>query len=161
MKELEHLLQSLEAQKFLQLQEGGRGSSITNGSTTTTTDGTTTEFIPNPFAQFFAYPQYSCSHMSNKFTCSKSNGAVADIEVTLIDTHANIRVLSARRLRQLSRMVSSFQTIYLNILHLNVTTLDHLVLYSISAKVCICQVCVYINPKIIYFINFVFHLYIQ
>nr|GMD98331.1 transcription factor bHLH71-like [Ipomoea batatas] len=63
--------------------------------------------------------------------------AAADIEVTLIETHANVRILSPRRkARQLSKMVAAFQTIMcMSVLHLNVTTFDLLVLYSISAKV--------------------------
>lgn len=126
-KELEHHLQSLEAQRFLLLQQNSGAN-----------DTTTTKFFPptpTPFAQFFAYPQYTCSaQLPNKCT-SKSKAAIADIEVTLIETHANVRILSRRRVRQLSKMVTGLQTLYLTILHLNVTTLDPLVLYSISAKV--------------------------
>lgn len=122
-KELEHLLQTLEAQKFLiqqQQHQEGVGNHDPNLST--------------PFSQFFGYPQYTCSQNSNKCT-SKTKASIADIEVTLIETHANVRILSRKRLTQLSKMVACFQTLYLSILHLNVTTLDPLVLYSISAKV--------------------------
>lgn len=87
-----------------------------------------------PFAQFFVYPQYTWSQIPNKYT-SKTKAAIADIEVTLIETHANLRILSRRSPRQLSKMVVGFQTLHLSILHLNVTTMDPLVLYSISAKV--------------------------
>ncbi|KAK3029898.1 hypothetical protein RJ639_038521 [Escallonia herrerae] len=124
-KELEHLLQSLEAQKSPTLQQGGPNDTIT------------TSFLPStttPFAQFFAYPQYTCPEIPNKYI-SKSNAAVADIEVTLIETHANLRILTRRRLRQLSKLVAGFQALFLTILHFNITTLDPLVLYSISAKV--------------------------
>lgn len=127
-KELEHHLQSLEAQKFILLEQNKGGSE--NTSTTGASSSSS-----SPFAQFFSYPQYTCSsQLPNKYT-SKSKAAVADIEVTLIETHANVRILSQRRLRQLSKMVTGFQTLYLTILHLNVTTLDPLVLYSLSAKV--------------------------
>nr|GMD97333.1 transcription factor bHLH71-like [Ipomoea batatas]GMD99179.1 transcription factor bHLH71-like [Ipomoea batatas] len=134
-KELEHLLQSLEAEKLrLQRQQqpaagdGASGSGVKGSSFTT-----------NPFWQFFAYPQYTCSSpplIPNKCT-SKTSAAAADIEVTLIETHANVRILSPRRkARQLSKMVAAFQTIMcMSVLHLNVTTFDLLVLYSISAKV--------------------------
>ncbi|CAH1415252.1 unnamed protein product [Lactuca virosa] len=128
-KELEHLLQSLEAQKFIltqqqqqQQDEGGHNNNFNESST------------PPPFSQFFSYPQYTCSQIPNKYT-SKSKAAIADIEVTLIETHANIRILSHKRLTQLSKMVACFQTLHLSVLHLNVTTLDPLVLYSISVKV--------------------------
>ncbi|KAM0015685.1 putative transcription factor bHLH family [Helianthus debilis subsp. tardiflorus] len=127
-KELEHLLQSLEAQKFVftQQQEEGGGE---DGNFTKLTSSTAP-----PFSQFFSYPQYTCSQIPNKYT-SKSKAAVADIEVTLIETHANLRILSRKRLNQVSKMVACFQTLHLSVLHLNVTTLDPLVLYSISVKV--------------------------
>nr|GMD74743.1 transcription factor bHLH71-like [Ipomoea batatas] len=91
--------------------------------------------MPESYVQrFFSYPQYTCSpQLPNKYI-SKSKAAIADIEVTLIETHANIRILSMRRVRQLSKIVATFQTMCLSTLHLNVTTLDSLILYSISAK---------------------------
>jgi hypothetical protein len=69
-----------------------------------------------------------------------------DLEVTLIETHANIRILSRRRgfrwstlattkPPQLSKLVASLQSLSLSILHLSVTTLDNYAIYSISAKV--------------------------
>ncbi|KAL1568891.1 transcription factor bHLH71-like [Salvia divinorum] len=118
-KELEQIVQSLEAKKYALLEHDENENQK-----------------KSPFGEFFAYPQFSCSdsQLSSKYT-SQSTAAIADIEVTLIETHANIRVLSRRRLRQLSKMVASFQSVFLSILHLNVTTLDSLVLYSISAKV--------------------------
>ncbi|KAJ0666166.1 putative transcription factor bHLH family [Helianthus annuus] len=130
-KELEHLLQSLEAKKFLltqqqQEEDGGHDRNLTKLSSSST--------VAPPFSQFFSYPQYTCSQIPNKFT-SKSKAAIADIEVTLIETHANLRILSRKRLTQLSKMVACFQTLCLSVLHLNVTTLDPLVLYSISVKV--------------------------
>ncbi|KAK1374979.1 Transcription factor bHLH96 [Heracleum sosnowskyi] len=119
-KELEHTLQSLETKKFLQLQAAGEKD----------------QAEATPFAQFFAFPQFTCSQTRNKhYTCSTTNGAIADIEVTLVETHANIRVLSPRRLRQLSKLIGGFQALYLTILHLNVTSLEPMVLYSISSKV--------------------------
>nr|AKN09629.1 basic helix-loop-helix transcription factor [Salvia miltiorrhiza] len=132
-KELEHILQSLEAKKFALLEHGNVTNKEHHDDEEIRNDDRN---LGSPFAQFFAYPQFSCSHsqVSNKYT-SQSKAAIADIEVTLIETHANIRVLSRRRVRQLSKMVASFQSIFLAILHLNVTTLDTLVLYSISAKV--------------------------
>lgn len=134
-KELEHILQSLEAQKFLLLQQGG-GDGEGPSETTIAGDAVaaTGKYFPTPFAQFFSYPQYTCSQLPSKYT-SKSKAAIADIEVTLIETHANVRILSRRRFRQLSKLVAAFPSLYLSVLHLNVTTLDPLVLYSISAKV--------------------------
>ncbi|KAM7491064.1 hypothetical protein LguiA_033985 [Lonicera macranthoides] len=132
-KELEQLLQSLEAQRFLTLQQSAtRGPNET--TTSTTTAAAATKSLPPLFSQFFAYPQYTASHVPNMHTF-KTDTTIADIEVTLIETHANIRILSRRRLRQLSKLISGFQTLYFTILHVSVTTLEPLVLYSISAKV--------------------------
>lgn len=135
-KELEHLLQSLEAQK-LQLLEpeqpaGAGGVTLTApaGEEISTMRSTSKLVMPPPFAQFFVYPQYTWSQIPNKYT-SKTKAAIADIEVTLIETHANLRILSRRSPRQLSKLVVGFQTLHLSILHLNVTTMDPLVLYSI------------------------------
>ncbi|KAG6399200.1 hypothetical protein SASPL_140676 [Salvia splendens] len=119
-KELEHIVQSLEAKKYASLDK----KNATNYENENQNN--------SPFGQFFAYPQFT--QLSNKYT-SQTTAAIADIEVTLIETHANIRVLSRRRFRQLSKLVASFQSVFLTILHLNITTLESLVLYSISAKV--------------------------
>ncbi|RVX14543.1 Transcription factor bHLH71 [Vitis vinifera] len=135
-KELEHLLQSLEARKHKMLQ-GVRENVDDSSSSSSSSTGTAsppTNSCHLLSRQFFVYPQYTWSQMPNKYT-SKSKAAVADIEVTLIETHANLRILSHKSPRLLSKMVTGFQTLYLTILHLNVTTVDPLVLYSISAKV--------------------------
>ncbi|KAJ6712078.1 MAX DIMERIZATION MAD [Salix purpurea] len=126
-KELEQLLQSLEAKK-LKLHEGITGPNHDIDDATTSS-----EFPPPPFAQFFVYPQYTWSQTPNKFT-SKTKASIAEIEVTLIETHANVRILSRRVSRQLSKLAAGFQTLHLTVLHVNVTTMDPLVLYSISAR---------------------------
>ncbi|XVE65307.1 hypothetical protein DITRI_Ditri07aG0170400 [Diplodiscus trichospermus] len=128
-KELEHLLQTLEAQKLRVLQQAVRSSAAAgNGETTNS------KLLSPPFAQFFMHPQYTWSQIPNKYT-SKTRASIADIEVTLIETHAHLRILSRKAPRQLPKLVAGFQSLYLSILHLNVTTMDPLVLYSISAKV--------------------------
>ncbi|KAL8253890.1 hypothetical protein R6Q59_032111 [Mikania micrantha] len=125
-KELEHLLQTLEAQKFILNQQQDQESG--------NHDANFTNLLSPPFSHFFSYPQYTCSQIPNKYN-SKSKAAIADIEVNLIETHANVRILSHKRFTQLSKMVACFQTLQLSVLHLNVTTLDPLVLYTISVKV--------------------------
>ncbi|KAG9155638.1 hypothetical protein Leryth_003930 [Lithospermum erythrorhizon] len=127
-KELEHVLQSLEAQKLSCSQYNSNGKSNDKMAMPTTLE-------TSPFGQFFSYPQYKCSQFSPNNFISKSKASIADIEVTLIETHANIRVLARRRVRQLSKMVAAFHTFFLTTLHLNVITLEPLVLYSINAKV--------------------------
>ncbi|KAG1342313.1 transcription factor bHLH96 [Cocos nucifera] len=129
-KELEQLLQSLEAQKrFKQRSDTA------------------------PFADFFTFPQYSSS--SSRSTNStvtaaaaaattnttirevmeENRPALADIEVTMVESHANLKVLSMRRPKQLLKLVVGLQNLQLTTLHLNVTTMDQMVLYSFSLKV--------------------------
>ncbi|KAL5727404.1 hypothetical protein ACHQM5_000607 [Ranunculus cassubicifolius] len=95
-----------------------------------------------PFANFFAFPQYSSSstqsnNSSNvtKESMAESRSSIADIEVTMVESHANLKVLSKKRPKQILKMVVGFQTLRLPILHLNVTTVDEVVLYSFSVKV--------------------------
>ena len=127
-KELEHLLQSLEVQKLRLLHQGVAQDND---------DTAISKFMRPPFSHYFVHPQCTWSQAPNKYT-SQTKTAIADIEVTLIETHANLRILSRRSPKQLSKLVAGFQTLYLTILHLNVTTMESLILYSISTKVCKC-----------------------
>ncbi|XP_010916699.1 transcription factor bHLH94 [Elaeis guineensis] len=128
-KELEQLLQSLEVQKRLKQRSDATG-------------------LVHPFANFFAFPQYSsCSSGGSTTTHTSSNhnianemavenrSAMADIEVTMVESYANLKVLSRRWPKQLLKMVMGLQNMRLTTLHLNVTTVDQLVLYSFSLKV--------------------------
>lgn len=100
---------------------------------------------PPPFAQFFTYPQYVWCHHSARDSPAAATAAaegedgrrsgVADVEVTLVETHASVRVMTTRRPGQLLCLVTGLQALRLAVLHLSVTTLDALVLYSISVKV--------------------------
>ncbi|CAN4126753.1 unnamed protein product [Withania somnifera] len=94
----------------------------------------------NSFSKFFTFPQYSTknNHSINNegSTMTKERrSAVADIEVTMVESHANIKVLSRRRPKQLLKIVNWLQAMCLTILHLSVTTADNMVLYTFSVKV--------------------------
>jgi len=67
---------------------------------------------------------------------AKNQSAVADIEVTMVESHANLKVLLKRQPKQLLKMVAGLQNLRFTVLHLNVTTVDQMVLYSFSLKVC-------------------------
>ncbi|KAF7085965.1 hypothetical protein CFC21_089324 [Triticum aestivum] len=119
-KELEQLLQSLEAQKR-------RRAQLTSTP---------------PFAGFFTFPQYSAG--AGAGTADGSGDAesrrgarpgVADVEVAVAESHASVKVLAPRRPRQLVRMVVAMQCLGLTVLHLNATaTADQLVFYSFSLR---------------------------
>ncbi|XVF57389.1 hypothetical protein PTKIN_Ptkin06aG0201300 [Pterospermum kingtungense] len=126
-KELEHRLQMLSAHK--ERSNHGGGSSCSSP----------------PFAEFFTFPQYStCSTVrgdhNNSVSMNESmvetQSATADIEVTMVESHANLKIRSKRRQPgQLLKLVSGLNSLLLSILHLNVSTVDHTVLYSLSVKV--------------------------
>ncbi|KAK3030187.1 hypothetical protein RJ639_039664 [Escallonia herrerae] len=123
-KELEQHLQTLESQKRTSNQQPKNGN------------------LSPLFADFFSFPQYSTSSaqsstnssgMANE-TMAENRSALADIEVTMAESHANLKILSKKRPRQLLKIVAGLQCLWLTILHVNVTTVDQMVLYTFSVK---------------------------
>ncbi|KAF7059293.1 hypothetical protein CFC21_066214 [Triticum aestivum] len=137
-KELEQLLQTLETHR----QARERAAAVDGG-----------EAPPPPFANFFTFPQYSMSATPAPAPAPPANNdegadgcaeaeasgskpsAVADVEVTMVESHANLRMLSRRRPRQLLRLLVGLQGHRLTVLHLNMSSAGHMVLYSLSLKV--------------------------
>nr|XP_009380224.1 PREDICTED: transcription factor bHLH94-like isoform X2 [Musa acuminata subsp. malaccensis] len=144
-KELEQLLRSLELRKRLEQRAGAAG-------------------VASAFADCFSFPQYasysanggatdSSSSSSSSNNDKKNHGvtgadtafgnsgevenraATANIEVTVVESHASLKVLSRRRPKQLVKLVVGLQSLRLMPLHLNVTSLDQMVLYAFSLKV--------------------------
>ncbi|CAM8885365.1 unnamed protein product [Rhodiola kirilowii] len=133
-KELEHIVQSLGAQKSQLMSQEADDAFHRR---VLMSDGLTMKPSPStPFSQFFTCPQYTWSQSHDKCTASSSKAAIADIEVTLVEKHANIRILTKRSPKQPFKIVAGFRATHLTILHLNISTaMDSLVFYSISAKV--------------------------
>ncbi|WVZ65262.1 hypothetical protein U9M48_014658 [Paspalum notatum var. saurae] len=138
-KELEQLLQSLEAHK----RRRQRPADDIDGADDAA-----------PFAGFFTFPQYTmraaaapettnaptdeAAHRREgeaEETSGSKPSAVADVEATMVESHANLRVVSRRRPRQLLRLVVGLQGHRLTVLHLNMSSAGHMVLYSFSLKV--------------------------
>ncbi|CAL0311237.1 unnamed protein product [Lupinus luteus] len=90
-----------------------------------------------PFSDFFTFPQYSTSENSQamKEQVSEVKCSIADIEVTMMETHANLKIRSKKRPKQLLKIISSLHGMHLTILHLNVNTSGEIVLYCLSVKV--------------------------
>ncbi|XP_034891363.1 transcription factor bHLH94 isoform X3 [Populus alba] len=63
------------------------------------------------------------------------NKVQSDVEVTMTERHANLKILSRRHPKQLSKMVTGLHSLGLYTLHLNVTTVGQMVFYSFSVKV--------------------------
>ncbi|KAH9625398.1 hypothetical protein KSS87_008188 [Heliosperma pusillum] len=142
-KELEQLLQSKEAQKKQNKvhQEDCQNPSspqfigdVEDGNVVVASSSESAP--PRVFADFFSFPQYSTR--SNQATGSQSvgsNSAAGEIEVTMVESHANVKILAKKQPKQLLKLIAGFQGLRLNVLHLNVTTLDSYALYSLSLKV--------------------------
>nr|WAK86105.1 transcription factor bHLH59 [Nothapodytes nimmoniana] len=129
-KELEQHLQTLEAQKK-------------NCNSTTTQQSNNNGHSPSLFADFFTSPQYSTRPnppnispaMTTEVGTAEKRTTLTDIQVMVIESHANLKILVQRRPRQLLKIVSGLQSLWVTILHLNVTTtVDQMVLYSLSIK---------------------------
>lgn len=128
MKELEQRLQLLGGKKETKEKSSGGG-----------------EATSLPFSEFFTFPQYSITSSTQSensvaaanetMSATQSSASIADIEVTMVESHANLKIRSKRRPKQLLKIVSGLHTMRLTILHLNVTTLHQMVLYSLSVKV--------------------------
>ncbi|XP_059436034.1 transcription factor bHLH96-like [Corylus avellana] len=121
-KELEQRLQFLGVHKEMETTSDGGGVSL-------------------PFSEFFTFPQYSTSSSTH---CENNNShaamamaeqvagdhqtqlAVADIEVTMVESHASLKIRSKRRPKQLLKVVSGLHTMRLTLLHLNVTTVEEI-----------------------------------
>ncbi|MCD9560288.1 hypothetical protein HAX54_018810, partial [Datura stramonium] len=142
-KELEHHLQTLEAQKRSHSQKQQQQEEKKEQQHSDHHDSQSSTQL---FADYFAFPQYSTLSAN---TCSpaaaaaagcdspqaaEKMSALADIEVSMAESHANLKILSKRRPKQLLKIVAGLQCLWLNVLHLNVTTVDHMVLYSLSLK---------------------------
>lgn len=53
----------------------------------------------------------------------------------MVESHASMKIRSKQRPKQLLRLVSGLQAHRLTVLHLNVSTVSQVVLYSLSLKV--------------------------
>ncbi|KAF0928420.1 hypothetical protein E2562_003238 [Oryza meyeriana var. granulata] len=132
-KELEQLLQTLEVQKRIKKHNDGEGDGAGES--------------PSPFSGFFTFPQYSTSgggggDAHNRIvkpaetTATGVGGttAIADIEASMVEGHASVKVQARRRPRQLLKLVAGLHQLGLTTLHLNMTTVATMAMYSFSLK---------------------------
>ncbi|XP_010484378.1 PREDICTED: transcription factor bHLH99-like [Camelina sativa] len=114
LKKLEQLLHSLEAQ--LKARKPNQS--------------------PNKFSNFFMFPQYSTATTASSFSSTYHHSkAVADVEVTMVERHANIKVLTKTQPRLLFKLINDFNSLGLSTLHLNLTTANEMSLFTIGVKV--------------------------
>lgn len=87
-----------------------------------------------PFSDTFKLPQFSMGSSSVSDNMVLEVNALADIEVSLVESHATLKIRSRRRPKVLLNMVSGLQNLGFIILHLNVSTVSDFVLYCFSTK---------------------------
>ncbi|KAK8977905.1 hypothetical protein V6N11_059535 [Hibiscus sabdariffa] len=66
---------------------------------------------------------------------SWSSLPAADVEVTMVGSHANVKIGSKKHPKSLFNVVSGLHSLGLMALHLNVTSAENMALYSFSVKV--------------------------
>uniref|UniRef100_A0A1J3EFQ5 Transcription factor bHLH96 n=1 Tax=Noccaea caerulescens TaxID=107243 RepID=A0A1J3EFQ5_NOCCA len=113
-RELEHRLHLLNSN--IQVNEGGSIASAT------------------PFSDTFKLPQVSIASSVVNENGVLGVNALADIEVSLVESHTSIKIRSRRRPKLLLNMVSGLQSLGFIILHLNVSTVSDFILYCFSTK---------------------------
>ncbi|ERN01815.1 hypothetical protein AMTRI_Chr06g198240 [Amborella trichopoda] len=114
-RELEQLLQCLESQKRRRILGGAEGQ----GGGLVVMGGV----------------EGQQQQMAVEEEGAERRSCVADIEVRVAGGDAMIKVLSRRRPGQLLRTIAALEEMPLSILHTNITTIDHTVLYSFNVKI--------------------------
>nr|WCO08261.1 hypothetical protein [Suaeda aralocaspica] len=155
-KELEQMLQSLQAQKKLrQCDENGVVSGSNNSSTSSSSNlYTSNVFMDSPPFHHLRNQVNSLDdggrngngneNLEESITKKSSNdqeysaekrSALADIEVIVIQNHVNLKIQCQRRPGQLLKVIVAFEELRLTVLHLNITSLHTLVHYSFNLKI--------------------------
>ncbi|KAK8565640.1 hypothetical protein V6N12_059195 [Hibiscus sabdariffa] len=114
-KELEQLLQSLEAKKKMRRFE--ENDSISDNS------------VPKSAME----PDYGVGNRGEEVKAESKSGA-AEIEVNVIHNHVNLKIQCSRRAGQLVHAIVTLESLRLTVLHLNITTSHASVLYSFNLK---------------------------
>lgn len=144
-KELEQMLQSLQAQKRMkQIEENGDVSI----SSTTSTSSSSNVNLSNIFmassssssfhqlrSPLHSQEEGKGNGKGNEEYSAEKKSALADIEVVVIQNHVNLKIQCQRKPGQLIQAIVAFEELRLTVLHLNITSLHSLVHYSFNLKV--------------------------
>lgn len=123
-KELEQVLQSLQFQK-IKMENVDR------------TDHPKNCLSILPLHQSSARCNSKCvlDTSSSQLRAAEGKSSIADIEVSLIETHCSLKILSKKKHGQLLKIVTALEGFHMTILHLNITSTDEAVLFSFNVKV--------------------------
>lgn len=117
MKELEQLIHSLESKKRVRKTQQGADAFPPSGLLTTPQSGTGSE---------------------EEGVQAENMSEVAKVEVTVIQTHVNLKIQGQRRPGQLLKIIVAFEDLRLTVLHLNITSSEDSIFYSFNLKVLFC-----------------------
>lgn len=139
-KELEQLLQSLEAQK--RMRRADQGSNGDNSFSSSSSSSSASMAMPSN-GMFMSLSQCRIgSHEEGTTTTrledevtAQNKSEAADIDVTVIQTHVNLKIQCQRRAGQLMKAILALEDLRLAVLHLNITSSQDTVLYSFNLKV--------------------------
>ncbi|KXG22733.1 transcription factor MUTE [Sorghum bicolor] len=139
-KELQQVLESLEARK--KRRSGGsfisrtssspsptpspRSHFLSSGSSSAASSSTTTMATPSP-------PVATTTMIKELAACC--NSAVADVEAKISGSNVLLRTLSRRIPGQAVRMIAVLEGLHLEVLHLNISTMEDTVLHSFVLKI--------------------------
>lgn len=154
-KELEQLLQSLQAQKRMRHSEDSNGD-VSTGSTSTSSSnlltnlfmGSTSQLLPtmSPPTSTNNIPDNDGSSSAeleapatgiqkgDEFTAENRSPA-ADVDVVVIQNHVNLKIQCQRKPGQLIRAILALEDLMLTVLHLNITSSESLIHYSFNLKI--------------------------
>ncbi|KAL7259191.1 hypothetical protein ACSBR1_005148 [Camellia fascicularis] len=142
LKELEQLLQSLQAQKRMKKSElssdqgrggeGGGGGDTASSSTSSSSSSSTT--ATENCTEVGITTTTRSKGRSYEFTAEKKSAA-ADVRVTVIQKHVNLKVECPRIPGQLLKAIVALEGLRLTVLHLNITSFETSIHYSFNLKI--------------------------
>ncbi|XP_050386533.1 transcription factor bHLH57-like [Argentina anserina] len=143
-KELEQHLQSLEAHKRMRRAEGFTTNNVDpniNNSMSSSSPSSSSAMTMPSNGMFMSLSQCRIgsteegnTYGDDGFTAQNKSEA-AEVDVTVIQTHVNLKVQCYKRPGQLVRALVAFEDIRLTVLHLNITSSEDKVLYSFNLKI--------------------------
>ncbi|KAK9743236.1 hypothetical protein RND81_03G226500 [Saponaria officinalis] len=134
-KEMEQLLQSLEAQKKMKYSENN--NVVVSASSSTASSSNLIQFTnieDNEDGNNGNFRRNNNKNNNEEYS-AENMSAVGDIKVVVIQNHVNLKIECQRRPGQLIRAILGFEELRLTILHLNITSFHTLVHYSFNLKI--------------------------
>nr|VDD27722.1 unnamed protein product [Brassica oleracea] len=120
-KELEQLLQSLEAEKQSEgASENPKTASCSSSSSRACTNSSVSSISPTS---------------EDGFTVRFGGGETVEVEATVIQNHVSLKVRCKRGRGQILRAIISIENLKLSILHLTISTSFDFVFYSFNLKI--------------------------